>query len=300
MRKLLIGSVAVMAMLAAPAMAGDLQTAKGKPLYMQAPVYSWTGWYVGGNVGYSWGRSESDFSFANGAGAVAFVGSDSANLDGVIGGGQVGFNRQIYNYVWGFETDFQGSAQKGSSGATCAGGTAGVTPLTLVNSACAPGHIGDTRPFDVAAFPVSIGVNQELEWFGTVRGRFGYLVTPTILFYGTGGLAYGRVNTTATVNGINVIGQNGTNPFDLSAGAAISSSSAFKAGWTLGAGVEGQLGGNWSAKVEYLYIDLGTVSGAFATPIVSPSGSTLVARYSSHITDNILRVGVNYNFSAAP
>jgi len=278
-------------------MAGDLQT-RGKPLYMQAPVYSWTGWYVGVNVGYSWGRSESDFSFANGSGAVAFVGSDAANLNGVIGGGQFGFNRQIYNYVWGFEADFQGSAQKGSSGAICPGGT--TSPPAAVNSACAPGHIGDTRPFDVAAFPVSIGLNQELEWFGTVRGRFGYLVTPTILFYGTGGLAYGRVNTTATVNGINVIGVNGTNPFELSPGSATSSSSAFKAGWTLGAGIEGQLWGYWSGKIEYLYIDLGTASGAFVTPIISTSGSALVARYSSHVTDNILRVGVNYNFNTAP
>src|SRR5262245_51552656 len=148
MRNLLVGTVAVVAMFAAPALAGDLQRGKTeRPLYMQAPVYSWTGWYLGVNVGYSWGRSESDFSFANGAGTVAFVGSDAANLNGVIGGGQFGFNRQIYNYVWGFEVDFQGSAQKGSSGAICPGGT--TSPPAAVNSACAPGHIGDTRPFDV-------------------------------------------------------------------------------------------------------------------------------------------------------
>lgn len=56
------------------------------------------------------------------------------------------------------------------------------------------------------------------------------------------------------------------------------------------------LSGNWTGKIEYIYVDLGTVSGAFATPIVTTSGAFLVSRFSSRITDNILRVGVNYKF----
>jgi outer membrane immunogenic protein len=61
-------------------------------------------------------------------------------------------------------------------------------------------------------------------------------------------------------------------------------------GWTVGAGIEGAIGGNWTAKLEYLYVDLGRVSGSFTLP------PTTVPSFSSRITDNILRVGVNYRF----
>ena len=56
------------------------------------------------------------------------------------------------------------------------------------------------------------------------------------------------------------------------------------------------IGGNWTAKLEYLYIDLGNISGSFVTPIVAPSGNFVTASYNSHITDNVLRVGVNYRW----
>ena len=64
------------------------------------------------------------------------------------------------------------------------------------------------------------------------------------------------------------------------------SSSSTKAGWTIGSGIEAVLGGNWTGKIEYLYVDFGTV-----TVIPPVSGS-----FSSRVTDNILRVGVNYRF----
>jgi outer membrane immunogenic protein len=61
-------------------------------------------------------------------------------------------------------------------------------------------------------------------------------------------------------------------------------------GCTVGAGIEGVIGGNWTAKLEYLYVDLGRVSGSF-TPVVG-----LTSAYSSRVTDNVLRVGLNYKF----
>ena len=67
-----------------------------------------------------------------------------------------------------------------------------------------------------------------------------------------------------------------------------------KVGWTVGTGVEDVVSGDWTAKIEYLYIDLGNVSGSFTTPIVAPGGAFLTRSYNSHITDNILRVGLNY------
>ncbi len=67
-------------------------------------------------------------------------------------------------------------------------------------------------------------------------------------------------------------------------------------GWTVGAGIEGAIGGNWIAKLEYLYIDLGRVSGSFLTTSAALGGGVITSNFRSRITDNVLRVGVNYRF----
>ena len=68
----------------------------------------------------------------------------------------------------------------------------------------------------------------------------------------------------------------------------------------MGAGVEGAISHNWTARLEYLYVDLGRTSGSFATAIPALGGGTLTSSYSSHVTDNVLRVGVNYMFNNGP
>jgi outer membrane immunogenic protein len=67
------------------------------------------------------------------------------------------------------------------------------------------------------------------------------------------------------------------------------------AGWTIGGGIEAMFGGNWSGKLEYLYMDLGSFDNtvALAAP---PIGAAI----SSRLTDNIFRAGINYHFSAGP
>jgi outer membrane immunogenic protein len=112
-------------------------------------------------------------------------------------------------------------------------------------------------------------------------------VDPKVLLYATGGLAYGGVNTSETIGGTSF------------------STTDTRVGYAVGAGIEGAIGGNWTAKLEYLYVDLGRTSGSFATAIpafgagVVASG-TLTSSYSSRITDNVLRVGLNYKFSSGP
>ena len=125
-----------------------------------------------------------------------------------------------------------------------------------------------------------MALTQKIDWFGTFRGRIGILATPKVLLYTTGGLAYGEVNSSETIGVLPGF-----------------SSSTTNVGWTLGAGIEGVIGGNWTARIEYLYIDLGNVSGSFVTPLIAPSGAFATSSYSSHITDNIVRVGVNYKFT---
>jgi outer membrane immunogenic protein len=126
-------------------------------------------------------------------------------------------------------------------------------------------------------------LSEKLEWFGTVRARTGVLFTPTVLAYATGGLAYGSLKSDLTVA--------------TPAVANVLSHSSTRAGWTVGAGVESKLGGNWSAKLEYLYMDLGSVSRSFVTTIPAFGGGFVGLNTSSKFTDNILRVGLNYKFN---
>jgi outer membrane immunogenic protein len=204
-----------------------------------APVvvlpYNWTGLYAGLNIGYSWGDQDISINPA--------AGSTSLDLDGIIGGGQIGYNWQMNQLVLGIEADFQGSGQK-DDGAL---------------------NIGST-------FLPNLTFNDKLQWFGTVRGRLGF-AQDRWLFYVTGGWAYGHASIS------------GTSTVPVSA----FSGSNFYSGWTVGGGLEWAFMSNWSAKIEYLYIDFGD-GPSMALP---PSAFTVVA---GKLTDNILRVGVNYHF----
>lgn len=197
------------------------------------------------------------------------AGNQDFHLNGVIGGGQIGYNWQSSNFVLGVEADIQGSGQKGDAAFLCPGAVcnAGLTAIAAANA------------------PVAGTFNQELDWFSTLRARAGMGVTPTVLAYVTGGLAYGHVHTDGTLTGFT--------------GGGVATSSAFssgktKAGWTVGGGVEGRITGNWTAKVEYLYMDLGTVD---TTGLLTTNFIPIRAQFSSKITDNIVRVGFNYKFN---
>jgi outer membrane immunogenic protein len=265
------------------ALAADLPA----PIYTKAPVYvdpgyNWTGFYLGGNLGYSWGRSSDTSTFTNGAGTLLSTSVGGSNLDGVVGGGQAGYNWQMQSWVWGLEGDIQGTGERGSRDISCATGVCAPSTITTTTRtvpgffAAAPPTITTTTITPGLAIPATL--TQKIDWFGTVRARGGVLVTPRVLFYATGGLAYGQVNSSETIGG---------SPF---------SSSDTRVGYTVGGGIEGAIGGNWTAKLEYLFVDLGRTSGSFATTIPASGGGTLASNYSSHATDNVLRFGVNYNF----
>jgi opacity protein-like surface antigen len=125
--------------------------------------------------------------------------------------------------------------------------------------------------------------SQKLEWFATLRGRLGAIVTPDAVAYVTGGLVVGEVMTAGTVFGFDGDG----NPVNT-----IVSSHNTKAGWTAGGGLEARLFGNWTGKLEYLYLDLGSVT---TVPTPAP-GATVAAAFNSRVTDSVVRLGVNYKF----
>lgn len=117
---------------------------------------------------------------------------------------------------------------------------------------------------------------QKISWLGTTRARAG-LVTGPVLSYFTGGVAYGGVTT----------GYVETAP----GGVASTSVGGTMTGWTIGSGVEASLGGNWTGKIEYLYVDLGSRSYGLTGP--AGGAETITTR----IRDSIFRAGLNYNFN---
>jgi outer membrane immunogenic protein len=250
MKKIVLAT-ALLALGSASAFAADLpargMVAKAPAM---APVNTWQGFYIGGNVGYGWGNGTIDLT-------PRPLDVDPASLDtksnGVIGGAQIGYNWQIGAVVTGLEADIQGSSIKGS----------GHTTLT-----------DGTTPFDFSA-------SSKLSWFGTVRGRLGATVTPDLLIYGTGGLAYGQISASADFF------HDVFNDFPGSV-------SKTNVGWTAGAGAEWMFAHNWSAKLEYLYIDLGNVSTVAHNQFAPGTSSTAV--YTLKSRENIVRAGVNYHF----
>ena len=114
-------------------------------------------------------------------------------------------------------------------------------------------------------FSVANAYSQKLDWFGTVRARIG-LATGPVLSYVTAGYAYGNIKTNVGIAGVGAF-----------------SESRGESGWTVGSGVEASLGGNWTGKIEYLYLHLGDSSASFGVNTVT-----------SELRQNIFRVGLNY------
>jgi len=190
------------------------------PVYNATPAFSWTGFYFGLNAGYSWGRSNVDYTAGPtlGLDPSGSVLSPTLSPNNFIGGGQVGYNFQTGNLLLGIEADI---AWRNASDAT---------NVQL-------GGVGGLITF-------SDGQN----WVGTVRGRLGWTPTNTTLLYVTGGLAYGEVERTVTQ-----VCQLCGPPI-----VRTLSDSSIKAGWVLGAGGEFSLNRSWSLGAEYLYMDLGS------------------------------------------
>jgi outer membrane immunogenic protein len=256
----LISAVLALALVTGSTLAADLPSRKGPP-----PVYApqfapmpplWTGFYVGANLGggltnntgnnnnaWWWGvtgTSSPFFPVLPVGGPATFAGSGwnnngSNSSGGVVGGGQAGFNAQFTPvFVAGLETDFQGTSI-GSGGSWGWGNNVGA----------------------------------RLNWFGTVRGRLGWLPMQNLLAYGTGGFAYGELQGKGGWLGLTNWNSVGT-------------------GWTAGGGLEWMFVPRWSAKIEYLYTDLGNFSnnnGGFGW------ANNAQYRFST------IRAGVNWHFN---
>jgi len=229
-----------------------------------AGAYNWTGFYAGLNTGFA--LNDSSYSVSPTGEYLTNPGltpSNSLRTDSgdfsdsaFTLGGQVGYNFQCGCFVYGVETDFNYNGTDESS---------------YVNRAISPPLIGNFVHT----------VTQQIDYFGTLRGRFGYTLSDRCLIYATGGLAYGTVSSNSNVL------------FTSTLDNYIGSSSGLQAGWTIGVGSEYALCGCWSIKLEYLYVDLGSKSYTYSPqPVYGPVTYTT----SIDSAQNVFRVGLNYKF----
>lgn len=257
MKKILVAT-ALAGLSATSTLAADM--AVKARVYAKAPVaaaYDWSGFYLGVNAGGSVGRSPTEIFSPD---RYPLNVSTYLAPAGAIAGGQIGYNWQTRVPLFGAMVfGLEADIQgSGQSGAAC------------IENCYASGFFTHTPA-------------QKLKWFGTVRGRVG-LATGPVLSYITGGYAYGDVETSGTIAGAEVRGV----PFSLS---------QTRGGWTLGSGVEASLGGNWTGKIEYLYLDLGTQSQLVSTVGYQAIFFGTPVTVSSRVRDNIFRGGINYAFN---
>jgi outer membrane immunogenic protein len=240
------------------ALAADLPV-KARPAPLPVDLgYNWSGWYVGVNGGWAWddstGRLDSFTAFGLQIAGGAVPTDLGAKREGGFAGGQVGYNWQRDRWVFGLEADIQGA------------------DIGRTNTILFPGS--------VLFVPTVTTARDHTDWFGTARGRVGFAAN-NVLFYGTGGLAYGGVNSSVSVVG--------TPP---TTGNFTGSASDTRFGWAAGAGIEWGFIGNWTVRGEYLHVDLGSSN----VTITDPQFPGVSATYRFHHQIDAARIAVNYRF----
>jgi outer membrane immunogenic protein len=237
---------------AASAAGADLPAA---PVYKvpPAPYYNWNGFYAGVNLGGAWdSEGIHQTGIPTGPGLKA-----SIHSSGVVGGGQFGFNWVTApNWLIGIEADVSAADLKGTGIGTNVNGVA------------------------------TSSWTEELDAFGTARGRLGY-VANNWLFYGTGGFAWSDDTLTRT--------QLVTFPVSPVAGF-VASNSATRTGWAAGGGIEWGFARNWVARLEYLHLDLSDQTFSVTTTTVN--GTTIGRSIDEgRLKVDTVRVGVSYLFN---
>jgi outer membrane immunogenic protein len=298
-----------------------------------APASNWTGFYVGATVGagqdssktnevWSWATNYPTGTLIGIGGGPLFTTTAPLNLTtnfsdqyhhsslGVTGGLDAGYNWQTGRMVYGLEGDFSLSSQSNNVNYS-AQPVAGVFP-PLPNF------------FFIPNTTQGWSSQEKIDWLTTLRGRVG-VTQDGSLWYGTAGLAAARISTNFSLlsspgsPGL-VAAAGGVGPgtfaqWGLPGGLTQAHFGTTKIGWVVGGGVETSLSrllgfgaSNWTTKLEYLFADLGTVNNAIgtgltpvcATTCTTPAVGTTSFTSSIHVYEQILRVGVNYNFGGGP
>ncbi len=242
---------------------------------------------MGVNGGYGIGSGPLNQSFDFSSTALGannlFRSTGRSAMTGGLFGGQIGYNWQLSSpWLVGLEADWQWTSQKNS--------TTNCAPPTATVAFFGAGASG---------FGYCVATQQKLTNFGTARARGGAILNKS-LWYVTGGAAWGTVKDTyagsGSANPVIFPGALQPGPF-LPAAATISRT---KTGWAFGAGVETKLFQGWSAKLEYLHVDLGSRTDVVGVPINAAfgpaftTGGSATVTTNTKITDDVIRVGLNY------
>jgi outer membrane immunogenic protein len=268
MKTIMLGAVALVAIGAVPALAADLPAA---PVYTKAPpvvapVYNWTGCYIGGDVGGGWARQNAN-TYNPAINAAVAQAPDYVTLkgSGAIGGAYVGCNYQFANsWVVGLEGDYSWSQLSDTQ--------------TGPNNSLTTG-----LPFATG----SVAFSRNVTSIASIRGRVGYLATPSVLAYVTGGGAWAR----AKYSGLDTFITGCPN-------CASFANSNTSGGWVAGVGVEWAATSNWLFRAEYLHYGF---NGSSTTALFTPppfTGPGAQYNYGSYSVDEV-RVGVSYKFGWA-
>jgi outer membrane immunogenic protein len=273
--RFLLGAVSLAA-LSTASLAADLPSRRAPPIYIPPaiPVFTWTGFYIGGNAGYAFNGSSTSTIVANDAFATTVQnlgqapGVIGSNPKGFTGGGQIGYNYQV-------------------GGFSLLGPTTGL----LVGVEADAAYINDrSNTLFTGALGIPTTSSSRLDFLGTARGRIG-VTFDQFLVYGTGGFAYGGARGSTSIVG--------------PAGGYAGGYDTIRTGYTYGGGVEYALPTtsflnffNSSAvtiKAEYLHYDLGTKSYDIAGNGVA-TGSSYSVR--SHLKGDLVRAGLNFKFGS--
>ena len=267
--------------------AADLRMpVKAPPVATPVP-YSWTGFYIGANGGAIWGRTShnafTDFIFSPffttppGGIPTIVLGSNgtlpatSGRDTSWLGGGQIGYNWQINQFLIGVEAD------------------AVATGLRMSGAATAMRFPGIPQVQTVTAV-----YTTDIDWMASFRLRLGW-AADRVLLYVTGGGAIADIDTTnvvTVVHGPGILIPPGT--FSSAA-----SSSATRLGWTVGAGIEWAFADAWSLAAEYRHSDFGRVSSAIVVPD-GLGGILTTGTTSTRVSTDQVTLRLNYRFGASP
>jgi outer membrane immunogenic protein len=217
----------------------------GFPEPPPSPVFSWEGLYIGVNAGYAGDRFEYPFSYTCCYKDIS--GQFDLTSSGFVYGAQVGYNLLLApEWLLGIEADIQGTSIKGNLGF----------------------HLD-------SPFPLDINAGSKVDWFGTVRGRLGW-INDRLLLYVTGGWAYGKSTAYANIS----------SPW----GSDSISKTLSGSGYAVGGGLEYAITDNVTVKTEYLYVDLGK-----ANLFTYGKDDCFTLDQKTHF--HVVRAGLNYKFN---
>jgi outer membrane immunogenic protein len=257
MKKTLIGIAAIIASIGTSAFAADMAVKAPPP---PAPVWSWTGFYLGVHAGGGWSKGDLRADYLPFPAFNVFPTLASSRASGALGGFQGGYNWQFANtWVAGLEGDYSWTKMNST--------------LTVIPNQIAP-------PVPIPVQPTTW--TRNLDWLASARVRLGYTPMSNLLLYVTGGGAWGGFNYNGSFVNTAPGSNNWTAPF-----------SKTESGYAVGGGAEWMVAAHWLLRAEYLYYRLSGTSNLANNPVF-PTFPILFTWNSTNT--NVVRVGASYKF----